>query len=152
MKKNSIQKSKGLSKQFYGVGPPVSANLLLLIKQYRYQATKYNIIKSENCSKFIYFSFLNPMNGAQRSCQPHCFLFSYVRLVKCLYMQFDFTGQILIYAIRFYWPTVSYPLLGSKKTFFVFFKFSLMNPNTLQKPLGFVSKFCSPVWWGCLRY
>ena len=44
-------------------------------------------------SKIRFFLFFNPMNGAQRICQPHCSLLSCVRLVKYLYLQLFFIVQ-----------------------------------------------------------
>ena len=45
------------------------------------------------CRKSEIFSFLNPINEARRSCQPHCFLLSCVQGVKFLYLQFKFLAQ-----------------------------------------------------------
>ena len=38
-------------------------------------------------------SFLYPIYGAQRTCQPHCFLLSCVQGVEYLYLQLKFLAQ-----------------------------------------------------------
>ena len=43
--------------------------------------------------KFENFRFLNLIYGAQRTCQPHCFLLSCVEGVKYLHLQFKYLAQ-----------------------------------------------------------
>ena len=40
--------------------------------------------------KLDFFRFLNPIYGAQRTCQPNCCLLSCLQEVKYLYLQFNF--------------------------------------------------------------
>ena len=44
-------------------------------------------------SKIGKFLFLNPIYGAQRTCQPNCFLLSCVLGIKLLYLQLKFLAQ-----------------------------------------------------------
>ena len=52
----------------------------------------YDALNVENQKSEI-FRFLNSINGAQTTCQPHCFLISCVQLVKYLHLQFKFLAQ-----------------------------------------------------------